>query len=71
MRSMRHGNTGIEMVNSGSWIKVGKKHYRHESGIEVRYDCNRYIWIVSTQPNHGYSTLWVARYEAEKDSRTK
>jgi hypothetical protein len=64
MMMKRHGNTGHEMVNSGAWVKVARKHYRHVSGVEVAYDCNRYIWKVSD--GTAWSSLWVARHNAEK-----
>jgi len=61
----RQGNTGREMVESGAWIKVAKKHYKHIDGAEIRYNCNRWVWeIVGT--GDAYSLLWVARYNVEK-----
>lgn len=61
----RMGNTGVEMVNSGAWVKVAKKHYRHIDGAEVRYDCNRWGWeVIGT--GEFYELLWAARYRAEK-----
>lgn len=68
MMNQRHGNTGIEMVASGSWVKVGRKHYRHVSGAEVVYDCNRWHWQVTGAGSWDglYGSLWVARHYAEK-----
>jgi len=69
MSSMgRHGNTGIDMVNSGAWVKVARKYYRHISGIEVAYDCNGYVWTVSDGSR--WSSLWVARHNVEKMAGT-
>lgn len=63
---MRFANdTHRQMVNSGAWAKVGKKHYRHVSGVEVRYNCNRWLWEV-VGANEGYTVLWAARSRAER-----
>lgn len=59
----RHGNTAREMEITG-WAKVARKHYRHISGIEVRYDCNRWGWEVVGQ-NELYTVLWAAKHRAE------
>lgn len=59
-------DTQKQMLASGSWIKVARKHYRHVSGVEVKYDCNQRGWEVSTKPGYYYSVLWAARYEAER-----
>lgn len=42
----RNGNTGREMVQCGEWVKVASKHYRHISGVEIRYNCNRWVWEI-------------------------
>lgn len=55
------------MLASGAWCKVERKHYRHVSGIEIAYDCNRWLWKVSD--GTCYSALWVARHWAEKMAR--
>lgn len=64
---MRHGNTAVEMTSSGSWVKVGKKHYQHISGAEVKYDCNAWGWVINGG-NMAYSSLWAAKYEVEKNN---
>lgn len=64
----RHPNTAREIEASGAWCKVGRKHYRHESGIEVRYDCNRWLWIVVGHGD-GYRSLWIAVHRAEQIAR--
>jgi N-acetylneuraminic acid mutarotase len=43
------------------WAKVGRKHYRHESGAEVTYDYNRFLWIAN---GFGYTTLHAAQSAA-------
>lgn len=57
--------TDTEMLTSGQWAKIGTKHYRHASGIEIEYDCMAWGWKVSGVKGV-WSALWVARYEAEK-----
>lgn len=70
MHIKRHGNTGQELVNSGAWVKVGRKHYRHVTGVEVVYDCNRWGWRImaadGTSDGLVWSTLWVAAHYATK-----
>ena len=41
------------------WAKVGRKHYRHETGVEVTYDFNRFLWIAAD--GNGYITLHAAQ----------
>lgn len=65
MLQARHGHTGRELVESGAWIKVGKKHYRHVDGAEIRYDCNRWGWTVVGRPER-WTALWVAAHYALK-----
>ncbi len=62
----RMGNTGREMVASGAWCKLGKKHYQHSSGIEIRYNCNRWLWEIVGR-NEAYTLLWVAVHAALKE----
>lgn len=62
---LRMGNTGREMVQSGTWVKVARKHYRHVSGAEIRYNSNRWLWeIVGTE--HAHELLWAARHVVER-----
>ena len=64
MRRMPN-NTGRDMVESGQWVKVASKHYRHVSGTEIQYDCNHWGWnIIGTKEL--WSSLWVARHIVEK-----
>lgn len=60
----RHGNTGREMVDSGQWAKVGKKHYRHVSGNEAKWDCNVWGWRINDGKSV-YDALWVVRGNVE------
>jgi hypothetical protein len=63
----RMPNTAITMKKDDMWAKVGKKHYMHVSGIEIKYDCNSWLWRIDGK--EGYSTLWAAKYYAEKLSK--
>jgi hypothetical protein len=65
---IRAGNTGREMIESGAWIKVARKHYRHMEGVEIVYNCNRWAWEIIGGKNTGeaYGLLWVARQRAEQ-----
>ena len=62
----RHGNTATEMKFDGSWAKVGRKHYRHVSGAEVRYDHNGWAWLADNVPGRAFDALWLAKLECEK-----
>jgi hypothetical protein len=55
------------MKNEGSWAKVGDKAYRHESGIEIRYNHNAWLWQIVGE-SFGYKTLSVAKWNAEKQA---
>ena len=44
---MRHGNTAREIVGCGEFAKVGKRHYAHIDGAEIRYDCNAWVWRIA------------------------
>jgi hypothetical protein len=59
--------TGKDMLASGQWAKVGPKRYRHASGIEVVYDCNRFAWGVG---DARYPALWIARQVVEAMARS-
>ena len=65
MINSRHGNTAREIATDGDWMKLGKKHYLHGSGREVRYDCDRWGWEV-VGLNELYTTLWAAKHRAER-----
>jgi hypothetical protein len=63
MRNLRHGNTSREMLAGGTWVKVGRRHYRHVSGAEVKYDCGLRGWATG---GWLYASLWAARDAAER-----
>ena len=66
MSRRRNTRTDLELVASGAWAKVGTKAFRHESGVEVRYDHNAWLWRVvgGADDGNGYKTLDVAAYSA-------
>lgn len=47
MTGRRNTRTDLELINSGQWAKVGRKHFRRFDGAEVRYDCNAWGWRVN------------------------
>lgn len=55
------------MVASGEWVKLAPKHYRHSSGAEIRYDCNRWVWQILG--GDAYTLLWVARHWVESKAQ--
>lgn len=60
----RNPNPTTEMLTSGQWAKVGRKHYRHESGAEVKYDHNAWGWRINERPEV-WGTLTVAKHNVE------
>lgn len=50
------------------WAKVGRKHYRHDSGVEVKYNPNKWLWEVMGGENNGeaFGVLWAALHRAAK-----
>lgn len=66
MMTKRMGHTGREMKASGEWASIGRKHYRHISGVEVRYNCNRWMWEIVGHHNQAWTALWVAKHYAEQ-----
>lgn len=62
----RNTRTDLEIVAAGDFVKVGKKHFRHESGVEIEYDCNHWGWRISTDRKWLYGTLEVAVYNVRK-----
>lgn len=53
------------------WDKIARKHYRHESGVEVRYNCNAWAWeiIGGSEDGYKYGTLSIAQYSALRGTR--
>lgn len=44
----RLGNTGREIVASGEFRLLGKKHYAHvASGLQIQYDRRKWAWVGS------------------------
>ena len=61
----RMDGTEKEMLASGQWVRVGKSHYRHVSGAEIKKR-HEGGWVVSTELKTIWSRLWVARHQVEK-----
>lgn len=56
----RQTRTDLEIVNAGDFVKVGKKHFRHASGIEIKHDCNAWGWRTTDEPKWVWPTLYAA-----------
>jgi hypothetical protein len=56
----------LKPTTEGTWNRVARRHYRHESGIEVVYRSNAWAWEVvgGKDDGHRYSTLSVAQHAA-------
>lgn len=55
----RNRRTDLDLVAAGDFVKVGRKHFRHVSGLEITYDGNRWSWRGAGQL---WSTLEVAAH---------
>jgi hypothetical protein len=66
MQTDRFGR--LKPITEGTWVKIARKHYRHVSGIEVRYDDNAWTWEVigGKDDGHRYGTLSVAQWAATR-----
>lgn len=63
--------SGRDMPESGSWVKLGAKHYQHINGRQIRYNHNKWHWDVLDDEGGfiaAYDALWVARLEVERDT---
>lgn len=58
--------TRMQPTTFGTWNKIAKKHYRHESGVEVIYRHNGWLWEIVGGKNDGlrYERLWAAQHAA-------
>ena len=63
---MRRPNTKKEMEMSGEWNLIGRRHYRHISGVEITYDNMTFGYRASDVPAESYRFLWVVKYDVEK-----
>ncbi len=55
----RRSNTAIDIIQSGEFIKIGKKHYAHGvTGQEIKYDNNAFTW--RTPDGTGFTVLHAA-----------
>ena len=55
-------------INNGEWNRIASKTHKHESGIIIRYDYNRWLWVVvgGKDDGHAYMTLSVAQHAATR-----
>jgi hypothetical protein len=60
----RHPNTAKQIESDGQWVKVGRRHYRHCSGNEVRYDCNAWGYKINGR-QEVWPLLYIAKYYVE------
>jgi hypothetical protein len=53
-------------INDGEWARVGRKHYRHASGIEIVYRHNEWLWEIvgGRYDGHRFDRLWAAQHHA-------
>jgi hypothetical protein len=56
----RNTRTDLEIVNSGEFVKVARKHFRHVSGLEITFDCNRCGWRISDETGWVWPNLHAA-----------
>lgn len=58
----------LSEVDPNEWVKVGSKHYQHVSGVQVKYDHNRWHWQIIGGAKCGlaYETKWASQTEAVK-----
>lgn len=55
-------------ITEGTWNKIASKHYRHESGVEVAYRPNSWVWEIVGGKYDGlrYDRLWAAQHQAPR-----
>lgn len=60
----RHFSTVVK----SEWKIIGRKHWSHLSGVQVKYDCNAWKWQVIGGAKCGnyYDTKWAAQTEGTK-----
>lgn len=58
----------LSTVVPGEWAKVASKHYKHVSGVQVKYEHNHWRWQVIGGPMCGYAfdAKWAAQTEGVK-----
>lgn len=59
----RNTRTDLDLVNAGDFVKVGRKHFRHVSGLEITYDSNAWHWRAVGRL---WTTLDWAAYQVRK-----
>lgn len=60
-------NLKAQPTTTGTWNRVARKTYRHESGIVVRYGDNHWAWVIVGGKHDGlaYTTLSAAQHTVE------
>lgn len=59
----------LSSVVKSEWKSVGRKHWSHVSGVQVKYDCNAWKWqiIGGARCGYKYDTKWAAQTEGTKN----
>ena len=52
--------TDLAIINAGDFVKVGRKHFRHVSGREIKFDYMKSGWRVSDDQGWVYPNLHSA-----------
>lgn len=55
--------TRMKPTTQGTWNRIASKHYRHESGVEVRYNHKAWNWEVVGGAND--SLCWTTLSHAQ------
>jgi hypothetical protein len=60
--------TLLSEVIETDWVKVASKHYKHKTGVQVKYNHNAWKWEVIGGAKCGmfYSVKWEAQTEGIK-----
>lgn len=60
--------TFLSEVVETDWAKVASKHYKHKSGVQVKYNHNAWKWEVIGGAKCGsfYNVKWEAQTEGIK-----
>ena len=60
----RTERTDLTIISDGDFAKIGRHHFIHESGAEIKYLCNHYCWQILG--GKAYQTLREAVYQVRK-----
>lgn len=59
----RNTRTDLDLVAAGDFVKLGRRHFRHVSGLEITFDCTRRLWNAA---GFAWQTLDWAAYQVRK-----